>query len=66
MATFLKPPGDARQINPESETDGLALLRQMNREHARQYEGDSRLEARIEAYEMAASKHAKRDSRPMA
>lgn len=38
----------------EGDADGLALLNQMNREHASQRPGDSRLEARIRSYELAA------------
>jgi hypothetical protein len=50
----LFPPKNAKSITKESEADGLALLRQMNQRHARQWPGDSRLEARIESYELAA------------
>jgi hypothetical protein len=39
---------------PEAERDGLALLNRLNRAHAAVSDGDSRLEARIEAYELAA------------
>jgi hypothetical protein len=52
--TDLLPPATARYITPESERDGLALLRQLNREHAERWQGDSRLEARIASYELAA------------
>jgi uncharacterized protein (DUF1501 family) len=38
----------------ESDRDGLALLNQMNQAHAAQHPGDSRLEARIAGYELAA------------
>jgi hypothetical protein len=41
-------------ITPQSEADGLALLRRMNRDHQAGREGDSRLEARIASYELAA------------
>lgn len=51
---FLKPPASAQQITTQSEAEGLKLLEQMNRAHAHDWEGDSRLEARIQAYEMAA------------
>jgi Protein of unknown function (DUF1501) len=51
---FLKPPATAKQITQDSEADGLKLLQEMNRAHAKEWEGDSRLEARIAAYEMAA------------
>jgi hypothetical protein len=50
----LAPPPSAKFITPESEAEGLGLLRQMNRDHAAQWEGDSRLEARIASYELAA------------
>ena len=39
---------------PESESDGLTLLAEMNRDHLRDHPGDTRLEARIESYELAA------------
>ncbi len=51
---FLRPPTTATHITAESETEGLALLRQMNREHAKEHPGDNRLEARIASYELAA------------
>lgn len=41
-------------ITPESERDGLALLKSINTEHAARRPGDSRLDARIASYEMAA------------
>src|SRR3954447_25526214 len=50
----LFPPKEAKFITPESEADGLKLLAAMNREHARAWPGDSRLEARIASYELAA------------
>ncbi len=50
----LLPPRDAKNVTPESEADGLALLRRMNRDHLAQHPGDTRLEARIESYELAA------------
>ncbi|HEV3342079.1 MAG TPA: DUF1501 domain-containing protein, partial [Pirellulales bacterium] len=52
--TDLFAPASAQFITRESETDGLALLNELNREHLRQWQGDSRLEARIASYEMAA------------
>jgi hypothetical protein len=39
---------------PNADTDGLALLNQINRDHAAQHPGDSRLDARIKGYELAA------------
>jgi hypothetical protein len=50
----LNPPKDARFITAESESDGLALLNRLNRDHAAQHPGDSRLDARIASYELAA------------
>ena len=50
----LFPPAKARQVTRETERDGLALLREMNRGHLERWPGDSRLEARIESYELAA------------
>jgi hypothetical protein len=41
-------------ITPRSETEGQALLRKMNRGHAQARPGDSRLDARIATYELAA------------
>ena len=39
---------------PGADRDGLALLDRMNRKHAAEHPGDSRLEARIGDYELAA------------
>ena len=50
----LFPPDSAEFITPGSEAAGLRLLAAMNRDHMRGREDDSRLEARIRAYEMAA------------
>jgi hypothetical protein len=50
----LFPPESARFITPESERAGLALLQKLNREHLATREGDSRLDARIASYELAA------------
>ena len=50
----LKPPEFARYITESSEADGLALLQRLNRRHLQRNPGDSRLDARIEAYELAA------------
>jgi hypothetical protein len=49
----LFPPADAG-ITRASEADGLALLNRMNRAHQAARAGDSRLEARIASYELAA------------
>lgn len=50
----LMPPKDAAFITKESEADGLALLDRINRRHAAENPGDSRLDARIASYELAA------------
>jgi len=41
-------------ITPSSERDALALMNRLNREHARQRDGDLRLDSRIRSYELAA------------
>jgi hypothetical protein len=50
----LYPPKSARYITKESEAEGQAVLRELNRDHAARNPGDSRLEARIASYELAA------------
>jgi hypothetical protein len=50
----LLPPATAKHVTRESEADGLELLRHLNRQHAGQWPGDSRLEARMQSYELAA------------
>ena len=50
----LFPPEWAKYINEQSEADGLALLEKLNRAHMAERGADSRLEARIRSYEMAA------------
>jgi Protein of unknown function (DUF1501) len=50
----LFPPNQTPYITPASEADTWELLRQMNSDHLAQREGDSRLDARIASYEMAA------------
>ena len=50
----LFPPSDASFITKASESEGLELLAQINRAHLAGREGDSRLDARIKSYEMAA------------
>ncbi|MEZ5398516.1 MAG: DUF1501 domain-containing protein [Bryobacteraceae bacterium] len=49
----LFPPKKA-YLTPEAEHEGLELLAAMNREHLASRQEDSRLEARIKSYEMAA------------
>jgi len=43
-----------QRITPESEREGLALLKQMNKLHQSSRAGDTQLDARIAAYELAA------------
>ena len=50
----LFPPQNATSITRESEADGLSLLDRLNRDHLRDHPGDTRLEARIASYELAA------------
>jgi len=50
----LSPPANATFVNDEAETEGLALLEALNQTHVERAGGDSRLEARVEAYELAA------------
>jgi hypothetical protein len=47
-------PPQGKYINPQSEADGLELLTKLNRAHLADRAGDSRLEARIASYELAA------------
>src|SRR5438270_4523010 len=49
----LFPPGNA-EITPKGEAEGLALLGRLNRRHLLTRPDDSRLEARIASYELAA------------
>jgi hypothetical protein len=50
----LSAPKDAAFITKDSEAEGLDLLRKLNRAHAAENPGDSRLDARIASYELAA------------
>ena len=50
----LQAPASAKFITPTADIEGRTLLQRMNREHQLANEGDSRLEARIRAYELAA------------
>ena len=43
-----------RFVTPEADRDGLALLQKFNLQHAAQHPADSRLEARLSSYELAA------------
>ena len=50
----LRAPASMKYITPAAERDGLDLLRKLNRAHCAANDADSRLEARIQAYELAA------------
>jgi hypothetical protein len=50
----LFPPKESKYITEASEKDTWNLLRDLNRDHLADREGDSRLDARIASYEMAA------------
>jgi hypothetical protein len=50
----LFPPKNVPSITKESEAEGLALLEALNRDHLQENSGDTRLEARIASYELAA------------
>ena len=50
----LYPPRDAEGTGPEAEREALALLDRMNRDHRKGREADTRLDARIASYELAA------------
>ncbi len=54
----LHPPASARQITPESERDGLSLLRTLNQRHAMAHQDDEQLQARIASFELAAQMQA--------
>jgi hypothetical protein len=47
-------PPNGSGLTAQGERNGLALLQQLNRTHAERRPGDSRLEARIASYELAA------------
>lgn len=50
----LRAPASATYITAAADRDGLALLQQLNRSHLAANDQDSRLEARIKSYELAA------------
>jgi hypothetical protein len=50
----LFPPESAKFVTKDAENEGLALLDVVNRAHLKSHAEDSRLEARIKSYEMAA------------
>jgi len=50
----IHPPSDAEYISPESESSSLRALERLNRLHLAKRADDSRLEARIASYELAA------------
>jgi hypothetical protein len=50
----LNPPPEADYISKSAESDAQAILSKLNREHLGSRAGDTRLEARIKSYELAA------------
>jgi hypothetical protein len=50
----LFPPRDAKYITPAGEAESLAALKMLNEAHLAERQGDSRLDARIASYELAA------------
>ena len=52
IADLFPPRGS--YVTPQSDRDGLAVLADLNRKHQSLREGDSRLDARIRSYELAA------------
>jgi hypothetical protein len=50
----LAPSPKEKFVTPDADRDALELLGQVNRAHAKTRPGDSRLDARIESYELAA------------
>jgi hypothetical protein len=50
----LNPPASVAHISRQSEEAGLELLNQLNAEHLAEHPGDSRFQARMESYELAA------------
>jgi hypothetical protein len=50
----LFPPARARFLTPDGQREGLDVLERLNRRHAQRNPGDTRLESRIAAYELAA------------
>jgi len=50
----LFPHKSGRYISAKSDREGFALLEQLNRKHLQQREEDSRLDSRIQSYELAA------------
>ncbi len=47
-------PPESEYVTPQSDADALGVLEALNRRHLADREGDSRLDARIQSYEMAA------------
>ena len=54
IRSSISSPARTSIITPDSERDGLRLLQEMNRRHQEMRPGDSRLEGRIQTYELAA------------
>ena len=46
---------DSKIVTPQSEEDGRLLLQSLNRQYNEQRPGDSRLDARLRSYELAAA-----------
>ncbi|MCE2827567.1 MAG: DUF1501 domain-containing protein [Verrucomicrobium sp.] len=51
---FLSPPASTPSVTPAASREGLELLQRWNQRHLETQDSDSRLEARIQAYELAA------------
>lgn len=52
IADLFPPSGE--YVTPENDAEGLTVLQQLNHLHLAGHEGDSRLDARIQSYELAA------------
>jgi hypothetical protein len=50
----LFPPASAKFLTKASDAEGLAVLQELNRQHLVDHSGDSRLDARIASFELAA------------
>jgi hypothetical protein len=50
----LTPSSKTNFVTPQADQDALSLLAKLNRDHAASHPGDSRLDARVESYELAA------------
>jgi hypothetical protein len=52
--SHIRAPEFAKQITPDSERAGLDLLAKLNERHREEHPGDTRLDARMASYELAA------------